>query len=99
MSRASSSRGRRGVYVEAPTADIYTVLLGIALGAIFIACLVLALELNDYGWDAGAPTSALPAELSPTSRTEVAMADGRHAGFVADGQSWHWLRLDPVDRA
>lgn len=99
MSRASSSRGRRGVYVEAPTADIYTALLAIALGAVFIACLVLALELNDYGWDAGAPTSALPAELSPAIRTEVARADGRYAGFVADGQSGHWLRLDPAGLA
>ena len=99
MSRASSSRGRRGVYVEAPTADIYTALLATALGAIFIACLVLALALNDYGWDAGTPTSALPAELSPASRTEVAMADSRHAGFAADGQSGHWLRLDPIDLA
>jgi len=98
MSRASSSRGRRGVYVEAPSADIYTALLGVALGAILIACSVLLLELQSYGFDAGAPTSALPAELSPANRTEFAMADGRHAGFMADGQSGYRLRLDPVDR-
>jgi hypothetical protein len=91
MSRASSSRGgRRGVYVEAPKADIYTALLAIALGAIVIACFLLFLELRRYGFDASAPTSALPAAVMPATQAAVACADSPQAGDAAavqDGTS------------
>jgi hypothetical protein len=41
----------RGIAVAKPRADIYTVLLAIALLAILLAILCLSLELGRYGWD------------------------------------------------
>ena len=41
----------RGVVVEKPKANVYTVLLGIALVAIIIGCVCLYAELNVYKWD------------------------------------------------
>ena len=51
MSRADSTDSPRGVYVQKPKADIYTVLLAIALVAILIACLLLFLEVRAYNYD------------------------------------------------
>ena len=60
MSRPRSGRGanaggsrapaQRGVYVQAPKSDIYVMLLGVSLGAMFLGCLLLLLVLNSYGW-------------------------------------------------
>jgi len=36
--------------VQAPKSDIYTVMLGIALGALVIGCLLMTLLLNGYGF-------------------------------------------------
>jgi hypothetical protein len=50
-SRGAASAARRpGVLVQAPKSDIYVVLLGVSLGAILIACLLMALMLNRYSW-------------------------------------------------
>ncbi len=55
-STATASRGaaaaqrRPGVLVQSPKSDIYVALLGIALGAILMACLLMLLMLNRYGW-------------------------------------------------
>ena len=38
---AAPAGGARGVYVQSPKSDIYVVMLGIALGAILIGCLLL----------------------------------------------------------
>ena len=58
MSRAKSGRAastaaarpatQRGVYVQAAKSDIYVALLGVALGAMIIGCLLLVLVLNRY---------------------------------------------------
>ena len=59
MSRPKSGRGAasagatrpaaaRGVYVQAPKSDIYVALLGVALGAMILGCLLLILVLNRY---------------------------------------------------
>ena len=55
--RAASARGRarprpaaRGVFVQTPKSDIYVALLGIALGAMVLGCLLLVLILNRYGF-------------------------------------------------
>jgi len=40
----------RGVVVEKPRANIYTVLLAIALTAILIGCLCMYFELDAYEW-------------------------------------------------
>ena len=41
---------QRGVYVQAPQSDIYVALLGVALGAMVLGCLLLILVLNNYGF-------------------------------------------------
>lgn len=42
--------GTRGVIVERPRANVYTVLLAIALVALVIGCLCMYGELATYGW-------------------------------------------------
>lgn len=39
---------QRGVYVQSPKSDIYVALLGVALGAMLLGCLLLVLVLNRY---------------------------------------------------
>ena len=54
----------RGVYVERQRANIYTMMLVIALLAITVACACLWAEMNDYNWDvraAGAKVTPEPA--------------------------------------
>jgi len=51
VSAADSTDSNRGGYVPQRKADIYTVMLGIALGAIVFACLLLILELAAFDWD------------------------------------------------
>lgn len=43
--------GTRGVIVERPRANVYTVLLAISLVALVVACLCMYGELATYGWD------------------------------------------------
>jgi len=62
LSRLRSGRGaspaggnrpaaaQRGVYVQSPKSDIYVALLGVALGAMVLGCLLLVLVLNQYGF-------------------------------------------------
>jgi hypothetical protein len=38
------------VLVQSPKSDIYVVMLGISLGAIVLASLLMALLLTRYGW-------------------------------------------------
>ena len=51
MSRLGSQpiAGRR-VAIAKPKNDIYVALLGIALGAVIIACILLAMEMSNYEW-------------------------------------------------
>ena len=46
----SASNRPRGVLVRKPKTSIYTVLLGVTIGALAIGCLALALEIMRYGW-------------------------------------------------
>lgn len=48
----------RGVYVEKPKTNIYTVLLALALLALIIACIFLLLEMNRYEFDRRAPSAS-----------------------------------------
>jgi hypothetical protein len=50
----STSDPPRGVLVRKPKTSIYTVLLGIAVGALTIGCMALALEVMRYGSLVGA---------------------------------------------
>ena len=50
---AAGARGaasQRGVYVQSPKADIYVALLGVALGAMVLGCILLVMVLNRYGF-------------------------------------------------
>jgi hypothetical protein len=55
-STATATRGgaaaqrRPGVFVQAPKSDIYVALLGISLGAIVIATLMMLLLFSTYGF-------------------------------------------------
>ncbi len=40
----------RGVLVPKPQGSIDTLLLGIAAGAVFLGCVLLAIEMSRYGW-------------------------------------------------
>lgn len=55
---------QRGVYVQAPKSDIYVALLGVALGAMVLACLLLVLLLKSYDFSTKVSTR-LPASSSP----------------------------------
>ena len=47
---SAAAQRRPGVLVQSPKSDIYVALLGIALGAILMACLLMLLMLNRYGF-------------------------------------------------
>lgn len=74
--RAASSGGgggsrpaaRPGVFVQTPKSDIYVTLLGIALGAMILGCILLVLILNAYEFKT--KVSALTAPVS----TSLALA-------------------------
>jgi hypothetical protein len=45
---ASRAPARPGVFVQTPQSDIYVALLGIALGAMILGCILLVVLLNRY---------------------------------------------------
>ncbi|MGD9722959.1 MAG: hypothetical protein AB7O59_21295 [Pirellulales bacterium] len=47
---AAAPEPSRGVVVEKPKANIYTVLLALSLVAVFIGCIFLSLEMAAYDW-------------------------------------------------
>jgi hypothetical protein len=49
-SSAAPRGGRPGVFVQAPKSDIYVALLGISLGAIILATLLMTLLFSQYGF-------------------------------------------------
>jgi hypothetical protein len=58
-SGARSAVGRRpGVLVQAPKSDIFVVMLGVALGAILLACLLMLLILWRYDFKVNAKLAA-----------------------------------------
>jgi hypothetical protein len=71
--------GRPGVFVQQPRSDVYVAMLGIALAAMILGCLLLLLILNRYEFsfkaasNASAPAStALAANLeNPENRVSV----------------------------
>lgn len=46
--KKARAAGRPGVYVATPKSDIYVALLGVSLGAMILATLLLTLLLNAY---------------------------------------------------
>jgi hypothetical protein len=68
--------GRRpGVLVQAPKPDIFVAMLGIALGAILLGCLLMLLILWRYDFKANAKLAALD------SRAEAVTVVSRSEGF------------------
>jgi hypothetical protein len=65
---AQDSNLSRPVRYRKPKADIYTLLLAIALVALIIACVFAYLEIKDYGDQpfSGAPSAALPIDRPTT---------------------------------
>jgi hypothetical protein len=61
--------GARGVYVQAPKSDIYVALLGIALGAMILGCLLLLIVLGRYEFK----LSVAARDTTPVAR--LALAD------------------------
>ncbi|HVX63585.1 MAG TPA: hypothetical protein VHC19_23385 [Pirellulales bacterium] len=51
MSLPDSTDPGRGLVVQKPKANVYTVLLGIALVAVLMSILFLCLEMSRYNWD------------------------------------------------
>ena len=63
MSRLGSQpASSRRVAVPKPKSDVYVALLAIALGALIVACVLLALEMNRYQWKV-TPKAALDSPL------------------------------------
>ena len=51
MSRLGSQpASSRRIAVPKPKSDVYVALLAISLGALIVACILLALEMNRYQW-------------------------------------------------
>jgi hypothetical protein len=51
VSLPDSTDPGRGFVVQKPKANVYTVLLGIALLAILLAIMFLCMEMSRYNWD------------------------------------------------
>jgi len=62
--RAIAAARRPGVLVQAPKSDIYVVMLAIALGAMFIGCLLMTLILSSYNFSTKVSSVALNQETS-----------------------------------
>ena len=58
MSTPGYGDSGRGVYVEKPKSNIYTVLLAVALFALIVASIFLAIENSRYEWDRKAPNAS-----------------------------------------
>ena len=57
----SPAAAQRGVYVQTPKSDIFVALLGVALGAMVLGCLLLILVLNRYGFSTKVSARSAPA--------------------------------------
>jgi hypothetical protein len=62
-SAGSAAPRQRGIVIQSPKSDIFVVMLGIALGAIVLGCLLMTLVLSRYGFSTkvSAVASAPPA--------------------------------------
>jgi hypothetical protein len=63
---------RPGVFVQTPKSDIYVALLGIALGAMLLGCLLLLLILNQYGFSIKVSALTPPSVASPALAVNTA---------------------------
>ncbi len=69
--KAGAAARSRGVYVQSPKSDVYVTLLGISLGSLLLACLLLFLVYSKYDMKT-TPTARLDAgTLAPASLEAV----------------------------
>jgi hypothetical protein len=74
---ARTAGGARGVFVQTPKSDIFAALLGVALGAMILGCLLLLLVLNRYGFQtkvsalAPAPGAAVALATPPLEKIDT----------------------------
>jgi hypothetical protein len=61
--RAAAPR-RPGVFVQAPKSDIYVALLGISLGAILLATLLMTLLFSQYSFSTKVSANSTPPPLT-----------------------------------
>ena len=61
---AATAQRRPGVFVQAPKSDIYVALLGISLGAILIATLLMVLLFSRYSFSTKVSALAQPPTMT-----------------------------------
>jgi hypothetical protein len=57
---APAARRPGGVLVQSPKSDVYVAMLGIALAAIVISCILMAMLFGKYGFSTKAVASTAP---------------------------------------
>jgi len=66
LSRLGSPQaGSRRVAIAKPKNDVFVALLGIALGAVIVACILLAMEMSKYEWSVTPKASLDHPSISP----------------------------------
>ncbi len=81
---AQDSNLNNPVKYRKPKADVYTLLLGIALVALIIACIFAYWEIGDYG---DQPFSGAPSVAMPIERPETLAMIILPVGVAARGES------------
>ena len=85
MSRLGSPQaGSRRVAIAKPKNDIFVALLAIAVGAMVIACILLALEMNNYEWSVKPKLALLSAPRFGPSSVERSFAGAYAFGSTND---------------
>jgi hypothetical protein len=63
--RSAPAAGRRpGVLVQSPKSDIYVAMLGISLGAIIIACILMTMIFSKYNFSTKVSSLSAPARTA-----------------------------------
>jgi hypothetical protein len=55
---------RPGVFVQTPKSDIFVVMLGVALGAIVLGCLLMIFLLARYGFSTKVAAGSTPVQVA-----------------------------------
>ncbi|SIO14222.1 hypothetical protein SAMN05444166_2674 [Singulisphaera sp. GP187] len=76
-SGGARAAGRPGVFVQSPRSDIFVALLGVALGAMVLGCLLLVLILQRYEFT----TKAAALFTQPANTTLVALSENSEHSF------------------
>ena len=72
---------RPGVLVQAPKSDIFVAMLGVALGAILLACLLMLLILWRYDFKVNAKLAARDGQAQAAQRGRRGHSDTRCLGL------------------